>query len=323
MEMPVSLDGEFWGVTAYFNPAGYCNKRDHLRLFSTRIRQQGLKLLVVELAFGDAPFDLEMNLADRIVRLRSNTVLWQKERLLNVGFENLPDDCDKVAWLDGDIVFENDAWVAKASELLRENVVVQPFNVAWWLPPNYESRLPNLANPEFRARSQHMPGAAYAHICSPGQHMIAGHPGFAWCARRSLLKDHGLYDRCILGGADHLVGAAMYSHCQVDSTQAWLREFCTEAQIADLLHWSKGFYAAVQRNVAYVEGVVLHLWHGSLKNRQYEERHKILSEMEFDPRKDIVLDGNGCWQWASEKPDLHRKVVNYFLNRRETEELDA
>ena len=95
-----SLQGEIWGITTYFNPAGYSNKRTHLRLFSERIRKQGLKLLIVELAFGTSAYVLEDGLGDLVIRLRSSTVLWQKERMLNIGLRNLPDACDKVVWLD-------------------------------------------------------------------------------------------------------------------------------------------------------------------------------------------------------------------------------
>ena len=62
--------------------------------------------MIVELALGDAPSVVDDAMADQVVRLRSSTVLWHKERLINLGLARLPDRCDKVAWLDGDLLFE-------------------------------------------------------------------------------------------------------------------------------------------------------------------------------------------------------------------------
>ena len=36
-----------------------------------------------------------------------------QERLLNLGFEHLPDVCDKVVWLDADLLFEDDGWLER------------------------------------------------------------------------------------------------------------------------------------------------------------------------------------------------------------------
>ena len=59
------------------------------------------------------------------------------------------------------------------------------------------------------------------------------------------------------------------------------------------------------------------MWHGAEENRQYRTRCAILKENEFDPHQDISLDGNGCWQWSSDKPELHRRVREYFWSRKE------
>src|SRR5258708_13711465 len=115
---PVELPGELWGITTYFNPAAFSLKLDNLRVFSTNVRRQGLKLVLVELAFGENPHAVPGDWADRIIRVRSDSILWQKERLLNIALEQLPETCDKVAWLDADILFGNDQWVDETTRLL-------------------------------------------------------------------------------------------------------------------------------------------------------------------------------------------------------------
>jgi hypothetical protein len=309
------LPGELWGVTTYFNPAGFLNKLDHLRLFSERLRQQGLRLLVVEAAFDGLPFVLDQRLADLVVRVRPRDRLWQKERLLNLALDHLPDACDKVTWLDADILLENDHWVRDTAKLLQEFVVVQPFDVAWWLPPGLQSPPSTLSGDEF---VQIIHGLA--HVQSHPSRFPAtysGHPGFGWAARRSLLDQYKFYDRLVLGGGDVAMCWGMYDQLFRVPIRNWMTAFCTPMQIADVSIWKDRFHTAVRASVSYVPGRVFHLWHGALDDRQYHQRHLLLKRFDFDPRRDIVLDEERCWCWNSEKPELHQGASQYFQRRNE------
>ena len=46
---------------------------------------------------------------------QAGNTLWQKERLLNIAIENLPKTVEKVMWLDSDLIFLNDDWVAETA----------------------------------------------------------------------------------------------------------------------------------------------------------------------------------------------------------------
>jgi hypothetical protein len=61
----------------------------------------------------------------------------------------------------------------------------------------------------------------------------------------------------------------------------------------------------------------LHLWHGSLENRNYQECHRILFENDFNPEIDIKKGKNGCWEWSSAKEKLHKDLGKYFFLRNE------
>ena len=69
-----------------------------------------------------------------LLRIRSEHVLWQKERLINVALGHLPKHVKKVAWLDCDILFSNPNWLIETSELLDNYPIVQPFQTANRLP---------------------------------------------------------------------------------------------------------------------------------------------------------------------------------------------
>ena len=188
MQSRITPKGEIWGITTYFNPAHYSNKLLHLTLFAQNVRRQGLKLLVVELAFGDEQFVVDQNTADIVVRVKASAVMWQKERLLNLAMNHLPDECDKVVWLDADLLFGNPRWVSETSDQLDSFIIVQPYDVAWWLPPNVYVSPKELTAKAFQQVSH---GVAFTQDENAYDERALGHWGFAWAARRSLIAAHG------------------------------------------------------------------------------------------------------------------------------------
>ena len=90
---------KLWAITCLFNPAGFRIRTDNYRIFRQQLR---LPLLTVELAF-EGGFELAEGDADILVQRRGGARLWQKERLLNIALEHLPDDCDAVVAVDADV----------------------------------------------------------------------------------------------------------------------------------------------------------------------------------------------------------------------------
>ncbi len=321
IEDPITLPGEFWGIATYFNPAGFSTILDNVELFSERIRRQGLKLVVVELAFGEDAYEVPDKMADHIIRLRSTTVLWQKERLLNIALQELPERCDKVAWLDADVLFANCAWVEQTSRLLQRYVVVQPYDLALGLSP--QVRIPLSVSQVRHDQVEFCKiGIAFDQITNSGalpddKIRMRSHPGFAWAARRSVLARHGFYDRHILGSGDRIMSWAMYGFHEFPEVQKLYGTLYSKAQVVDALDWSRRFFADVRGSVFFTKGPLFHLWHGSRLNRRYIERQSILRDANFDPRIDISLDSNRCWRWSSDKPELHQRICEYFDQRNE------
>jgi hypothetical protein len=88
-------------------------------------------------------------------------------------------------------------------------------------------------------------------------------------------------------------------------------------QIEHYLSWAEPFHRAIGGRVGFVDGSVLHLWHGDLTNRQYAKRHQGLSRFDFDPFRDIALAPSGCWRWNGRKSEMHEYVRAYFESRKE------
>ncbi|MGE0040894.1 MAG: hypothetical protein AB7H88_05295 [Vicinamibacterales bacterium] len=310
---------DFWGLTAFFDTSASPLVLANLHRTSQRVRQQGLPLAIVELAFDDAPYRVPDAWADLVVRRRSRAVLWQKERLLNLGVAELPAACRFVAWIDGDVLFENDDWVAQTRAALERAPVVQPFTVAAWLDEGATTA------PEGRPRGMgeghEMPGFGHtldgaADRAETLAHFDRhGHPGFAWAAERDLLATHGLYDRAVLGGGDFIAAHAFAADRAYLRGRHWVSRDLTPLERKAIAAWGEPVAEATGGRIGWTPGRLLHQFHGANAGRRYMARMQILRDAHYDPMTDIAVDADGCWTWASDKPALHAAVREYFAER--------
>jgi hypothetical protein len=303
-----------WAITCYFNPVGYKRRITNYRLFRQHL---AVPLVTVELSF-DGVFQLGPDDADVLVQLRGRDVMWQKERLLNLALTRLPEHCDKVAWLDCDLIFPDDNWAEQAGQALDEFSLVHLFQERHDLP---RETGPNpLESWTVPSPAISMVHRMAAEGVAPGE-MLLSHPrhdrrsanGLAWASPRAVLEAHGLYDACILGSGDRAVfcaGLGTFDYC----TRGLLMN---ARQAKHYLAWARQYFATVRGRIGYISGRALHLWHGEVADRRYGERDRGLQPFDFDPFSDIALDDSGCWRWSSDKPLLHAYVRRYFEARNE------
>jgi hypothetical protein len=303
-----------WAITCYFNPVGYKRRLENYRVFRRRL---AVPLVTVELSF-DGSFQLDNDDADILVRIRGRDVMWQKERLLNIALKRVPKNCDKIAWLDCDIVFDSEDWAEQASRALDASLVVHLFDERHDLPR--DATAGDLHSRSAAPTSYSVVAKLAAGEAGPEDLFSADAPlqrrstaGLAWAARREVLEKHGLYDACILGTGDRAIlcaalGKLDYGARATLMNDRWRRHY---------LAWARPYSASVTGNVGFVRGRLFHLWHGDIKDRRYGERHSTMQAFAFDPSDDIALGQNGCWHWNSDKKALHTFVRRYFESRNE------
>jgi hypothetical protein len=277
-------------ITCHFNPIEYDNIVRNYWMFREDL--QGADLFTIELSFTDK-FEIE----DAIqIQARPDQVMWQKERLLNMLIQKLPPEYDKVAWLDGDVLFQNPNWAELTEKKLDEFPLVQLFEFAYDTDSNLDL-------------VKKTPG-----IIRGGLNPTEAKPGYAWAARREVLEKVPLLDTHIMGGADTMMFYAamgMFNTFMLTRTNIeWRRSY---------LRWAAKFYQMIRGKMGYVEGDITHLYHGTYADRQYVERWMILSRNRYNPEEDIQCDKDTVWEWASDKPDLHKEVAQYFEERKEDE----
>ena len=122
-------------MTSYFNPGRNGVRKANYHLFRERL---GIPLVAVELAYDEA-FDLTEDDAEILIQIRGGAVLFQKERLLNVAINALPESARKVLWIDSDIIFGSADWPARLSEALDTYPIVQPFEKLHHMPRGWHA----------------------------------------------------------------------------------------------------------------------------------------------------------------------------------------
>jgi hypothetical protein len=302
-----------WVITSYFNPVGYRRRLENYRTFRRYLK---VPLVAVELSFGEE-FQLASGDADILVQLHSSAVLWQKERLLNVALKSLPDSCDKVAWLDCDIIFESDDWAERASRALDELALLHLFQERKELPMDFRPHTTEFSHATLKTQSLVYQLAigeiTTQEVSVPTPPLKGSTCGLAWASRRDILAEHGLYDACIVGGGDKAILCAALG---VFDDFAQTREMNPQ-RTEHYLAWAKPYFNRVGGRVGSVPGRVFHLWHGDLNNRRLLERNRLFAQFDFDPSSDIALDENGCWRWSSNKTEMHAFIRHYFESRKE------
>lgn len=319
------MASDFWVVTSYFNPKGWEARRRNYSVFRQNL---SLPLLTVEWS-PEGKFELVPSDADLLVQVSGGDLLWQKERLLNIGISHLPTPCEYVAWIDADVIFEQSDWAASARTQLQEVDVVQLFSEVKHLQPSVHS--PEQSSVYLRQSrsiiaawqetefSQEFITSLLMERALRTQGLIRRSssnesPGFAWASRRKWLDaTGGLFDGFIIGGGDALLFYTLAGRFG-DYLDAYkLNSYCGER----LRLWQPKILSKKQA-VGYVQGSIFHLFHGFLQNRQYIDRYRMLAESGIDIDLHLVDEPGAPWKLDSNCPlPVRTLMAQYFQSRRE------
>ncbi|MPQ69375.1 hypothetical protein [Pseudomonas sp. MWU12-2323] len=296
-------------ITTYYNPCSWVSRRRNYDVFMEGMRNAGVTCVTVECAFGNEPFELPESLD--VIQVRAKTLLWQKERLLNLAASWLPNNCKYVAWLDCDIVFDNKAWARDLVRLLKLHKVAQVFETCLRLEQDGGPGGKPDVSESFASVMSREPDLL--HVERYDSH---GHTGYGWAMRRDIFDAVGLYESAISGSSDHFMAHAIYGDYNFCITNALKND---PRQISHLRAWGKRFHELVQGSLCVVPGRIQHLWHGDTADRRYFLRMHEITDLGFDPWTDLHMAPGEPISWAPDlnKEGLKQYFINYFASRRE------
>jgi hypothetical protein len=305
-------------VTAYSNPMRWASRYAVQTTYEAKMAAtDGVKLTTIECAYGERGFDLDYSACDmpqiNRVRVRSKTVCWNKENLLNLAIASLPPDWKYVAWIDGDVLFRKPSWAVETLHALQQYDIVQPWSDAYDLGPKDEHLAAHRSfarqlwhGKPIRARGEkwwEFVGGPYAYP----------HSGYAWAATRHAMEwVGGLLETGASGSGDHhmalgLVGEAKWS----------MPGGVTPGYSKHVYQWQDRAVRHINGNVGFVWGTLEHQWHGRKIDRAYVERWNIITRNQFDPDTDLKRNTYRVLELAGNKPQLTRDIDRYFRSRNE------
>jgi hypothetical protein len=292
------VDDQLYVIGVVSNPMKYTRRYELFNEWvDMMLENPKISLITAELQQGDREFQ-----TNSMIKLRTKHILWHKENLINLAIQHLPCDWKYVAWIDTDIVFTRDDWAEETLHQLQIYDIVQLFSHAIDLGPNNET-LQVHAGFVYQYMAGHKPTKRYENF----------HPGYAWaCTRDAFNSFGGLIDFAIVGSADRYMALAFIGRLTQYMDKRWsknYKDFLVLFQDRCTRH--------IKKNIGFVDGTILHSFHGAKRNRQYKERNEILAIHKFDPIFDIMKDYQGLYQLDDVKIDLRDDLRTYFKSRNE------
>lgn len=304
-------------ILTCFNPAGFASRwantlAQQVRLQATR----GVELYTVELAYDDAPFRVTSSSNARHLQLRLPllSALWHKEALINAAVAALiPNDWRAVAWVDAEVVFDNDAWAVETLHALTHGQAdaVQPFSHFTWFS----------GASSMRSIAAEIASGGHYQRTLLGDAINAGHFGFAWAySRHTWERLGGLYTLSVVGSGDQVIAAALFRNW------SFLAPF-----FPPRVHLHERWYAAARRyvdqvaahpplRVGFVAGKVSHVDHGSFSNRRYAQRYSLIADLNPDVHLRVNADGLPIPDEKVIPASIRDAVRAYFVARREDDQ---
>lgn len=280
-------------VTMLSNPLRFRNRIFNYHIFERHVQSAGAVLYTAEVAFGDRHFEITEPDNPRHLQLRSRHEIWLKENALNLLINRLPPDARYIAWIDADIKFVRPDWAQETLHLLQHYQFLQMFSHAQDIGPEYEPLIttPGYVYSKFIGQddnnNNHNNNYYYG-----GMGWKYRHPGFCWAARREALdRVGGLIDWTILGSGDWVMACALFGEVDRALNPGYSDHYKFLCNT-----WQDRAERHIRRNVGYMPGTVLHMWHGRKKDRKYDTRWRLLVDTKFDPLIDLKRDCQGLFQ---------------------------
>lgn len=310
----LSGDNTLHVVSVISNPVRFASRYRLFEEFSARMMSTpNINFVVVELAFGDRHHEVTLAGNHSHVRVHAHSELWHKENLINIGIRSLPRDWQYVAWIDGDVQFVNPDWAQETLHQLQHYDVLQLFETAIDMGPRNNVMQVHTSFAKLYATGAPLhvtSDAYYGLVKAPGPYW---HPGYAWaCTRRLYENVGGLIDKAIIGAGDHHMALSIIGNAKMSLPGGLNPSY--DRMVYD---WQKKAQIASQGNLGYVEGSLIHYWHGPKKARKYIERWDLVRKNDYDPDHDVHYTKEGVLELKGNKPQLRNDLRSYFRNRNE------
>jgi hypothetical protein len=286
------------------NPCLYAKRYKLLNEFVKRVEyeEKEIILYIVEMIYPGQKFMVTDPKNKRHLQLKSETPIWHKENMVNLGVKKLlPENYRAFAWVDADIEFESCTWAMDTLKILNgSRDIVQIFSHC--LDMSASGTNLNIFN-----------GFGYS-FTKKKEYTIRGldywHPGFAWAiTRKAYERLGGLYDLGVLGSGDSIMALSLINKVSFMNHDEYHSDY--NQSMFEFQEKAKTL------RLGYTPGVIRHYFHGSKINRKYTERWKILMNHKYSPCN-ISYNSDGVLvPTETFSEEFKNDIMNYFKERKE------
>lgn len=293
--------------TFYYNPNKDVRREENFLKFLAQFECYQKNLLIGVVDYGDEiniPDYLKENLF--VIKGNKKASIWYKELILNRMIDVI--DTDYIIWMDSDLIYENLDWLKDINSVVRGKDFVQLFETINYLDENGNVLESNKS------------------IISSGSNDIdrllgEGYkPGGAWIGKTSILKHVKFFEKMYVGGGDTIFVYGLFgiedgfTLRQVKKNNEYIWHGAVE--------WIK---SCKKYRLGYLDVSVDHLYHGELKDRNYNDRYKLLKKIKnrgimliafgFDYEKISIHCVESIRQFSDIPIILHTNIPDYVRTK--------
>jgi hypothetical protein len=243
---------------AFFSPVNYEVPKRNLLIVLDQLTRSNIPFFTIELLYAN-----QSNIVPNpTMTVYGKSIIFSKENLWNILETKIPENYNKIVFIDADIKFSDPEWLDKASIALDTYDVIQPMEYV------YKDILPETTVVNMNTGQHHKVIAKSIAENTIGQDNLHGHPGYAIGIRRDFFhKIGGIVDYGIIGYGD-----AMFWGCF--HTLSLIGTNFGAKLVPEYRNLRKQIYnLKTDTTVGYIKDIYsLHLYHGNAKNRRYGNR---------------------------------------------------
>lgn len=288
----------------FFRPVGYQKPIDNILTVIETFDKAAIPVFVIELLYAN-----QQPIISNSYVVNSTTVLFAKENLWNIIEKRIPENYDKIIFMDADVIYSKPSWLNDSSQLLEDNDVIQCME---WSYKDINSISEQVMVDPDPTKNRISFAKAIKHQLDID--LMKHHMGFCVGIRRDFFhKIGGFFEYALTGYGDTLFWAC-FTKDFYPGRQHYV-DFFPEINEKYLIYRRDlSRHYSYPNRVGYVEDcLAMHLYHGTVANRRYTNRqHYIPSAYEFYHNKHGVLEMRS---FDADKKDL----TQYWLDRKEDE----
>lgn len=285
-------------LVSYFNYNSNKSRERNIYSFIEKNSNSKVKIVVIEAIYNNCNQLKDLN-AEVFLHLKYNVKhpISLQDNLINVGIKKLPADWQYLAWIDSDVIFNNENWADNILKELQDKDIVHCFKEADFL------------NQDGTSSNFNFLSECYIHVNNIkylDEHQRS-HCGFVWALKRSFYEQiKEIFDYSIIGSNDVVINLLVLKK----SLEDYFFNSGYSQEYIDLV--TEYYNRKKEINFTFVDNKITHLWHGNINNRNYHLRKNILKKYQFNPKQHIIKNKDGIIELTKKGLVMLPYIKNYF-----------